>query len=106
MNHVDSAVEQLIAAILDSDAYREYDLQRNRVNQEPELKAGIDEFRRRNYELQNASAYAFEKLESFEREYEEFREKPLVADFLEAELAFCRMIQNINIRITEAVNFE
>ncbi len=106
MNNVDEALEQLIDAILNSDTYRRYDAQRNLVKQEPGLKERIDEFRRRNYELQNGSDYAFDKLDEFEREYADFRENPLVSDFLATELAFCRMIQDINIRITAAVNFE
>lgn len=106
MNNVDRAVEQLITAILDSDTYREYDLQRNKVKQEPELKAQVDEFRRRNYELQNVDNPSFDRLDSFEKEFEEIRENPLADDFLVAELAFCRMMQEINLRITAAMNFE
>ena len=48
----------------------------------------------------------FEKIEAFEREYEDFREQPMVADFLAAELAFCRMMQRNNDEIMEAIDFE
>ena len=68
----------------------------------------IDEYRIRNFELQN-SAYAedlLDKMEAFEREYEKFRENPLVEGFLDAELAFCRMMQEIEVKLTEAVDFE
>lgn len=106
MSKIDSAVELFIAAIMDTDEYKQYDLERNRVKQYPELKAQIDEYRRRNFMLQTSEDTAFEKIDQFEREYEGFRENPIVADFLAAELAFCRMIQNINLRITEAVHFE
>lgn len=106
MSKIDSAVELFIAAIMDTDEYKQYDLQRNRVKQYPELKAQIDEYRRRNFMLQTSEDTAFEKIDQFEREYEGFRENPIVADFLAAELAFCRMIQNMNLRITEAVHFE
>lgn len=106
MSKIDSAVEIFIAAIMDTEEYREYDIQRNRVKQYPGLKEQIDEFRQRNYVLQTSEDTAFEKIDQFEREYEDFRENPMVSDFLEAELAFCRMIQDINIRITEAVRFE
>ena len=40
------------------------------------------------------------------RRLEEFRKNPLVDAFLNAELDFCRMIQEINGKIVEAVNFE
>lgn len=106
MSNIDNAVEQVVDAILSSEVYRQYDLQRNKVKQYPELKAQIDEYRRRNYELQNREDYAFDKIDAFEREYADFRENPLVSDFLAAELALCRMIQNMNLRITEAIHFE
>ena len=47
-----------------------------------------------------------EKLDAFEKEYEEFRANPLVDDFLRAELAFCRMIQEVNVWITAELGFE
>ena len=106
MSKIDRAVEDFIAVIMETDEYKEYDAQRNKVKQYPELKAQIDEYRRRNYLMQTKEDTAFEMIDQFEREYEDFREIPLVADFLAAELAFCRMIQRINIRITEAVHFE
>ncbi len=106
MNNVDNAVEQLIRAVRGSDIYREYDRQRNRVKADPSLKMEIDQYRKLNYTLQNEVDYDFVKIDQFEREYVDFRENPVVSDFLAAELAFCRMMQDINIRITEAMDFE
>jgi len=105
MSNIDSSIQQLIASILESETYKEYDLQRNRVNQNPELKKQINEYRRRNFDLQSNNS-AFEKIDEFEREYAQFREIPLVADFLTAELAFCRMMQDVAIRVVAALNFE
>lgn len=107
MSKVDRAIEQLVAEILNTDEYLAYDEQRNKVKQFPELKAKIDEFRERNYLIQiSEDENRLEKLEAFEREYADFRENPLVSDFLAAELAFCRMMQDVNLQITEAVHFE
>ena len=106
MSGVDKALQQLIAEILVSDTYKEYDIQRNKVNQVPDLKAKIDDYRVRNFELQMSEDNALDKIDQFEREYANFRENPLVSDFLAAELAFCRMIQDINTQIAEAMHFE
>ena len=69
-----------------------------------ELKKQIDEFRRRNFQLQNEtdSDRLFDEIDRFEREYEEFRQNPLVSSFLAAELAFCRQYQEIQEVISEA----
>ncbi len=106
MGEIDSALEHLITAILNSQEYREYDTQRNRVKQYPELKAQIDEFRKRNFQLQTSDDNAFDKIDQLEKEYSELIENPLVSGFLDAELAFCRKMQDINLRLTEAMHFE
>ena len=106
MSNVDNEVNQLIYAIKDSVVYQEYHRKLAEVRQYPEIKRKIDEFRTRNFELQNSQDFALEKLEQLEKEYEEFRENTLVSEFLAAELAFCRMMQDINNQITEALQFD
>ena len=106
MDKIDNALQQLIAAILASDVYSRYDVQRIRVNSMPELKAQIDEFRRKNLELQTNEHTTLEQIDSFERENAQFRENPVVDEFLAAELAFCRLIQELNLRLIDALHFE
>ena len=106
MNELNRAVAAYIMAIKNTEIYKNYIIQRDKIKQYPELKAQIDDFRKRNHELQTAPDTDFAKIDSFEKEYNDFRENPLVDDFLDAELAFCRMIQTANMQITEAINFE
>ena len=77
MSRVETALEELIAAVIASEEYREYDRQKQIMKEQPELKAQIDRFRQENFELQNS-----------------------------VQSDFCRMIQEINGKIVEAVNFE
>ena len=44
--------------------------------------------------------------EALAEELERFREDPVVDDFFRAELAFCRMMQEVNLRVTEAIDFD
>ncbi len=106
MNELDQAVSDYITAIKNTDTYRNYVRERDKVKQYPELKAQIDDFRKRNYELQSSADTDFHKIDRFERDYEDFRENPLVDDFLAAELAFCRMMQKANMQVTAAIEFE
>ena len=101
MSRVETALEELIAAVIASEEYREYDRQKQIMKEQPELKAQIDRFRQENFELQNSV-----QADEFSRRLGEFRKNPLVDAFLNAELDFCRMIQEINGKIVEAVNFE
>lgn len=90
--------EHFLGNLYESEICQKYFEQKERMKQYPELKVQIDEFRKRNYKLQNEadSATLFDEIDRFEREYEEFRENPLVSQYLEAELAFCRMYQEIS----------
>lgn len=108
MRKLEHTLEQLIAEIKDTDIYKEYKRQRDIIEQHPDLTRQIDEFRKRSFDLQNSDTEEdmFDAVDRFEREYEQFRENPLVNDFLDAELSFCRMMQNIHLKITEEMEFE
>lgn len=108
MGRVDEALEGLLAAIRESEEYLDYRRQREKIDRQPELKEQIYIYREKNFELQNSAQgeELLRRLEEFDKEYETFVENPLVSDFLEAELAFCRMMQDINLRIAEEIDFE
>lgn len=104
--NVNQAVEQMVQAIRNTDAYMEYRRQLGRIKEQPELKKQIDDFRTRNFELQTSKDTNFDKIDQFTRENEAFRENPLVSDFLAAELDFCRMMQEIGLYVTDQMKFE
>lgn len=108
MNRVNTALKELVAAILDSPEYREFDRQLSVMKNYPELKSQIDAFRQENFTLQHSTdpEELLDKVDEFSKRYEEFRRNPMVEAFLSAELDFCRMVQDINQEILEAVNFE
>lgn len=102
------ASREYVKAIKNTAVYKNYRIQLERIKKEPELYEQVNEFRRRNYEIQNTSGVddLFDKIDAFEREYEKFRENPIVDDFLRAELALCRMMQEIDIMLTEELDFD
>ena len=103
---VEQSLDNLIDTIKSDDVYLEYKKQLDLLRQDPELKRQVDDFRKRNYDMQMGGDLDFAKLDSFREEYREFRTNPLVDSFLAAELDFCRMMQNINFKIIDAVDFE
>ena len=108
MDGVRSVTEQLIREIKDTEEYFKYQKKKEKIKEWPELKVQLDEYRLRNFELQNRvdPANLFEEIDHFHKEYEGFREDARVASFLDAELAFCRMIQGIYDNIMENIDFE
>ena len=105
---LESDTIKFVQAIKGTDVYRKYNFQLARIKTNPELFNKVNEYRWKNYELQNTSQVdqLFDRMDAFEREYAAFRENPLVDDFLNAELAFCRMMQEINVFITKELDFE
>lgn len=103
---VEQSLDNLINTIKNDEIYLEYKKQLDLLRQDPELKRQVDDFRKRNYDMQMDGDLDFAKLDSFREEYREFRTNPLVDSFLAAELDFCRMMQNINFKIIDAVDFE
>ena len=107
MEKIDAQVDILAQCIKDSQIYRNYRVQVEKLEKQPELLEQINDFRRKNFELQSEqpSENMLDKVEAFSREYESFRESPLVSDFLQAELELCRLMQEVQIRLTQANDF-
>ena len=102
------ATKKFAAYIQQSDTYKEYLYQREKLKKQPDLYDKVNEYRQKNFDIQNESDSEdlFDRMEAFEREYAKFRENPMVEDFLRAELAFCRMMQEINVMLTAEIDFE
>ena len=107
-SRIQEAAKDFAALIQESDTYKEYFFQRERLKKQPDLYEKVNEYRQKNFDIQNESDSEdlFDKMEAFEKEYAKFRENPLVEDFLRAELAFCRLMQEINVMLTAEIDFE
>jgi len=98
MADVSKQMAWLVEEIKKTDTFVEYEKQKERIQQYPDLKMKVDEFRRKNYQYQTSAPteQLFDLMDSLQKEYEQFRENPIVHDFLKAELDYCRMIQSMN----------
>ena len=106
--NIHNQAEQFVKEIRETDVYKSYMMQLARLKQNPELYKQVNDYRKLNFEMQNASQVddLFDKMDYFEKEYKQFRENVIVDDFLTAELALCRMMQEINALIVDGLNFE
>ena len=105
---IEEATKKFAAYIQESDIYKEYLYQREKIKKQPELYDKVNEYRQKNFDLQikSDSDELMDIMEAFEQEYAKFRENPMVEDFLRAEVAFCRMMQGINVLLTAQIDFE
>lgn len=108
MSEMEKATDKYIAAIQKTEQYQNYLDVKARVKQNEELWRQICDYRKRRYEFQNLTSpeELFDRVDAFERDYKDWKKNPDVAEFLDAELAFCRMLQESNLRVMEAMQFE
>ena len=108
MDEIKKCTAELSRALREIEAYAVFRKASNKVKEKPELKQKIDDFRRKNYLLQNSqNTYdLFEEIGEFEKEYEALRKGPLIQEYLFAELQMCRIIQRCANEILTSVDLE
>ena len=105
---LEKATKKYIAAMQDTEEYQNYCRMKEAAKADPTLWQQICDYRKRRYEFQNLTSQEelFDRVDAFEREYRELKTDKRVVEFLNAELAFCRMMQEVNLYIVEAMRFE
>lgn len=107
MSQIEEKLEALVQEVKGSAEYLEYQRVRELVHQEPEKEKAIHEFRRRNFELhKRRDVDLYTEMDRLEKEFAPLRAEPYVNEYLSAELAVCRMVQHINYRLMEEIEFD
>lgn len=90
------AARNLNTLILESEEYQKYCLYKKELNQMPELRKKVHEFRKKNFEVQlEGDIDDREVAARLAHEYKAVLENPLSASYLNAELGLCKMLQGV-----------
>lgn len=108
MNGFNNEINDFVDKVKKSEVYEEYRRTLDELKKDPELYTRVEEYRKQRANMQNFSnaEELYERADLFEKENEWLKKIPAAAEFLEAELALCRMVQDICLKITEALDFE
>ena len=108
MDEIRENIDSLLAAVKSSREYQEYKKQEELLDGNPELKARVYRFRGDNFRMQNEAdrGSLFQAAEQLARESKDLRRNPQVNAYLEAELALCKLMQKICIRLTEGIQMQ
>lgn len=102
-----AALGQLVTEMKNSEEYVRFKRAEAKVAEFSGLQQRIDEFRGNWYALQHSGTpQLFEQIDSVEERYSDLRENPYVQEFLAAELALCRMFQQVNWTIMQNLDFD
>lgn len=108
MNRLGESIDGMIAAVKESQEYIRYQELWKRIKMNPEKKQAVNEFRKKSYLLQNSRDQIdlFTEIDRLQQESAPLRAQPDVTEYLAAELALCRMVQHINYRLMQEIEFD
>ena len=108
MDEVKECIRKLLEAIRESDVCRSYTEAREKLDESPELRKTINEFRKRCYEIQNKekSDQISQHLEQLEKDFYQVRRNEVMNQDLETERAMCRLLQLVNETLIQAADFD
>ena len=107
MDAVNRNIHLLLNSIQKSDVYRTYKKQEAILEKNPELVSRVEHFRSDNFRLQNEErGNLLQDAEQLARESAELRRNPEVNAYLDAELALCRMMQQICKTLTDGIEIK
>jgi cell fate (sporulation/competence/biofilm development) regulator YlbF (YheA/YmcA/DUF963 family) len=107
MRLIDEKTFDLLEVVKESPEYQKYQEMKTRLKQEPELEKAVNELRRQTFEIQKMKHIdLYDEMDKLEEEKSRLFDTPIVEEYLAAELAFCRIIQRINWKLLEELDFE
>ena len=105
---IENYTQEFLDKIKTSDIYLNYLEQVKKIQKYPDLLSQINEYRNESFMLQNKyeGEELYDRTEELSQRYEKFLEIPVVDDFMSAELALVRTMQDINMYIVEGLDFQ
>ena len=108
MTEIKTNIDRMVDMIKDCAEFRRYRDISSKVQEYPEKKKRLFEFRRKNYLLQNSEEQIdlFSESDRLMKEYQDVYNDPMLREFLEAEVKVCRIVQQVNEELIRCLEFE
>lgn len=108
MRHAIEQAGRLNQQIKNSEEYRHYMETNQQLKKNPELYERLNEFRRRNYDLQfsEGDSNLYDEVFNLVKEYDTILQESLVNDFILAEQRFCSMMQELYSALSEGLELD
>lgn len=100
--------KELNRQFLESAEYLRYISARTRLREQAEVYERLNDFRRRNFELQNSDTESnlFDELTGLSKEYADILNLEIVNEFLTAEQRVCRMLRSLYETMSDGIEFD
>ncbi|MCD8365173.1 MAG: YlbF family regulator [Clostridiales bacterium] len=108
MQTIKESLDGMIEVLKESEEFHRYRETRRKVSDDPVKEKRLMEFRRKNYLLQNSdqSVDLFTESDRLMKEYQDLYQDPVVRDFMDAEVAVCKIVQTVNRELITCLEFD
>ena len=110
MQNIHDVAHELARALKDSEQYRHYKEMKDKVSQNEELTAMINDFQEKNMAIQTQQMLegklSEEMMEQVQALYQIVMADPLAAQYIQSEVAFTQIVSDIYGIIGEVIRFE
>ena len=108
MDELSQNIEQLLQVIKAGEIYKEYKEQETKLKEDPELMERVRQFRKNNFQIQVDSHKdeIFNAVDRLQTESAELRKIHEVNAYLDAELALCRMMQDVCRKLSDGIDID
>ncbi|MCD7981804.1 MAG: YlbF family regulator [Clostridiales bacterium] len=108
MTETKNSIDRMVEEMKDCAEFRRYRDIGSKIQAYPEKKKRLFEFRKKNYQLQNSEEQIdlFSESDRLMKEYQDVYDDPMLREFLEAEVAACRLVQRLNFELAQCLEFE
>lgn len=108
MDCLKQETENFIEQIKKTEIFQNFNEKKIALKQDPDLWYATCQYRRERFEMQRDTEEAelYDRMDEFEKKYRELLLKKPVADYLDAEISMCRLLQNISVSLIQALEFE
>lgn len=103
---VKSKADDLVKTILDSEEYRSFIGYKELLNDNPLLKDRVQTFRKARIEAEFSGKSGKEITYLLTTQYADIMNNTVAAGYLNTELELCKLMQNINGILMEAIDLE
>ncbi len=106
MDSVMKCEKALLDALRSSEAFKRYDEAKQQLDEHPEKWEVVNAYRSSGHRLAMGGATdgQWEQMEWLQKDHHEVTKDVLVAEYLEAEVAVCRMMQEIYLDLAQLVD--
>lgn len=108
MESFDKLTEIYIEDLKKTPTYKQYRDKLKALKKDDEMWEKVTEYKNKRFELlaNCSSDELYDKADWFERDYAYIYENKQAREYLEAEAALCRLIQDICFKLTKSIEFE